>query len=273
MLIHGGLSKALASYFFNNSKSYINQGGNGTPVTSADIAAEQAKYPQANMNLLLNSFGPNTLTGAPGVQGLFSGSGSYPAGIQSVQYDPEGPANGTPTVEQTALEAGNLTYVDQAAALVHQHGLKFIFSPSVDVGMTQAQTGTAAQTNAISAQPTGKYNTWLAQNRGAWAKTGDIYAIQSQQIEGTPEYLGFMRSAIAQVRAVDPTVPIITGIGINPGGAGKNTAITTADLLSAYQAAQQIGAAGYWNNVEKSGPDVPVSIYVDFFQELYNMER
>jgi hypothetical protein len=273
MLLQGGMPQSLATYFFNHSTTFINQGGNGTPVTSADIAAEQAKYPLANMNLLLNSFGPNTLTGSPGIQALFSGGGSYPAGIKSVQYDPEGPADGTPTDEQTALEEGNLTYVDQAAALVHQHGLLFIFSPSVDVGMTPAQEGSASQ--VATAQPIGKYSTWLAQDRGAWARSSeaDVYAIQSQQIEGTPEYDAFMSAAVAQVRAANASIPVITGIGINPGGAGVDTVITTLDLLEAYSSAKQIGAAGYWNNVETSGPDVPVSVYVDFFEDLYFFEH
>jgi hypothetical protein len=246
------------------------------------------------MNLNLNSFGTNTYDNTPGFQGMFANNAALlPAGLSSVQYDPEDPANGTPTCETEVLDntpdsscpypdpgtdPDPMYYATQAAALVHARGLKFLFTPSIDAGMTASQGGA------------NKYCSWLAQDRGEWAKTSgaDIYSIQSQQIEGLyspqaptvqqcpansstdyPSYDSFSQAAVAQAKAASD-IPIFIGIGINP--AHPATAITTQNILDAYNEGITIGAAGYWNNVENQGAGVSPSIYVDFFQDLYNLK-
>lgn len=257
-LEQGGMSSSLATTLFNNPNTYFNFGANGAQVTESQISAQHAKFPLATMNYLFNSFGPNAKTGAAGIQGALPQG--IPAGIGSIQYDPEGPANGTPIAEQQALEAGNLTYVTQAAALAHAHGLKFIFSPSIDVGMTKGEGGYPA-----------KYATYLAQHRGAWAGVAgiNIFCIQSQQAEGTPLFTSFVNSAVAQARAAAPTVAIVIGIGINPSTPA--TPITSQDLLAGQAVGRAANVAGYWNNVETNvGANVPASVYVTFFQDLEN---
>ena len=254
----GGLSTTLTNYFFNSPKTILNLGANGDNATASEVSAAHRAYPNAAINLLFNSFGTNSKTGAVGIQGYLDG-GQVPSGVTYIQYDPESPGNGTPAAEAQALDQNDLTYAQQAAALVHSHNLKFIFSPSTDVGMTSGQGGT------------NRYKTWLSQDRGAWARTShaDIYCIQTQQIEGTSSFDSFTRAAVAQAKAADPSVLVFVGIGINPHD--PSTAITTTDILDAYRYSQSIGAAGFWNNVEtNTGANVSSSVYADFFKDVYS---
>jgi hypothetical protein len=260
-LTSSGLTSTLAGYFFDNPKTIINLGGNGKNPTAAQVAAVHADYPHAGINLLFNSVGVNALTGAPGIQG-YLGSGQVPTGVSYIQYDAEGSANGTPAAESAALESNDLTYSQQAATLIHSHGLKYIFSPSATSGMTDSQGGM------------NRYQTWLQQGRGQWSKTSgaDIYAIQNQQAEGTATYQTFTGAAVAQAKAADPATLIFLGIGINP--TDPPTAITTQDIMNAYALGQSLGVAGYWNNVQtNAGANVSPSVYVGFFQQLYSAKQ
>ena len=271
-LLTGGLTRALADLYFNNPKTFMNSGANGGSVsaTVGQIAMAHAAFPDASQNWLFNSFGPNELTGAPGIDGVFGPGGVYGPGttlppyLASVSYDPEGPtSNGTPQSECDALEEGDLSDVTQAALLVHARGLKFLFTPSVDVGMSGSQ-----------ARPyPNKYSTYLSQRRGAWAATPgiDVFAIQSQQAEGTPLYGSFVASALAQAHAAAPSVPVLVGLGINPHN--PPTAISTPMLVSAFALAQADGAAGYWQNVETGNANVSPSVYSAFFDQLQGLIR
>ena len=148
-----------------------------------------------------------------------------------MSYDPEGPANGTPPDETAALEAGNTKFIQQAAALVHAHGLKFFLIGSIDAGMVSHERKF----------PT-KYDTWLAQHRGAWAAIPgvDLYSIQSQQAEGTPSFAPFVTAAVKQARTAAPNTPIDIGIGINPHN--PPTVITAAMIREAYDCGVAVGA-------------------------------
>ncbi len=269
-LLTGGLTRAQADLYFNNPKTFMNSGANGGSVsaTVGQIAMAHAAFPDASQNWLFNSLGPNELTGAPGIDGVFGPGGVYGPGttlppyLASVSYDPEGQSsNGTPQSECDALEQGDLSDVTQAASLVHARGLKFLFTPSVDVGMSGSQ-----------ARPyPNKYSTYLSQRRGAWAATPgvDVFAIQSQQAEGTPLYGSFVASALAQAHAAAPSVPVLVGLGINPHN--PPTAISAPMLVSAFELAQADGAAGYWQNVETGNANVPPSVYSAFFDQLQGL--
>lgn len=258
VLLSAGLPAAVAEYFFDRPTALLNLGANGGAVTASQVAAIHRAWPHARIGWLFNSFGTNTLTGHPGIQEAIS-SGSVPAGISYIQYDPEGPGNGTPVAETAALERGDTSYVRQAAALAHSGGWQFFFTPSVHVGMTPEEGRYPA-----------RYSTWLSQHRGRWAAVPgiDMYSIQSQQAEGTPTFATFVAAALAEAHAAASRVPVDVGIGINPSD--PPTAISTADLLNAYNVAAHDGAAGYWNNVETGvGADVPPRVYVAFFEQLY----
>jgi hypothetical protein len=258
-----GLTAAETQYFFNTRKTIFNMGSNGKGLTSAEVARTHALYPNACMNFNLNSFGPSTLTGAPGIKDVFAANSSIiPEGLNSVSYDPEGPANGTPAAETQALEAGNPAFIKQAAALAHAHGLKFFLIGSVDAGMASHEKKFPK-----------KYETWLAQHRGAWAGVPgvDLYSIQSQQAEGTPTFVPFVRAAVAQAKAAAPNTPIDIGIGINPHN--PPTVITAAMIRAAYDCGVTAGVAGFWHNVEHDvNANVPLTVYVEFFHKLYKDE-
>ena len=263
----GPLQPAVVNYFFNQPKALVVTGANGQPVAAAvsHLAAIHARYPLASPTWLFNSYGVNYLTNEPGILGVFGPGGVYgpgmpnPPGLSVVQYDPEGQiSNGTPQAECDALNTGNVSYVKAAIALVHAKGLRFLLSPSADVGMT----------GGTGSFPT-KYATWITQNRGAWAALGeDFYSIQSQQAEGTPYFSTFVSQAIAQSKLAAPQVPVSIGIGINPHN--PPTVITTPILMDAYNTAVKDGAAGFWQNVELGvNANVPASVYVDFLTQLY----
>jgi len=263
----GPLAPAAANYFFNQPNALVVTGANGKAVatTVSHLAEIHADYPLASPTWLFNSYGANFLTGSPGILGVFGPGGPYgpgmpnPPGLSVVQYDPEGQtSNGTPQAECDALNAGDMSIVKAAIALVHAKGLKFLLSPSTDVGMIG---------NAGSYP--NKYTTWINQDRGAWSALGeDFYSIQSQQAEGTPYFSTFVSQAIAESKWAAPQVPVSVGIGINPHN--PPTVITTPILMDAYNTAVTDGAAGFWQNVELGvNANVPVSVYVDFFTQLY----
>jgi hypothetical protein len=262
-LQQAGLTAAETQYFFNTPKTIFNMGSNGKGLTSEQIASTHSLYPHAGMNYNFNSFGPNTLTGAPGIQAIFAPSSTLiPQGLNSVSYDPEGPHNGTPANETAALEAGDTSFIRQAAVLVHAHGLKFFLIGSVDAGMKPEEKKFPQ-----------KYKTWLAQHRGAWAGIPgvDLYSIQSQQAEGTPTFAPFVAAAVAQAKAAAPKTPIDIGIGINPHY--PPTVITAAIIREGYDHGVSAGAAGFWHNVEHDvNANVPLTVYVEFFHKLYRDE-
>ena len=262
-LQQAGLTAAETQYFFNTPKTIFNMGSNGKKLTSKKVAATHELYPKACMNYNFNSFGPNTLTKAPGIKDVFAANSTLiPQGLNAVSYDPEGPANGTPAEETQALEAGDTHFIKEAAALVHAHGLKFFLIGSVDAGMISHEKKFPK-----------KYDTWLAQHRGAWAGTHgvDLFSIQSQQAEGTPTFASFVPAAVAQARAAAPSTPIDIGIGINPHT--PPTVITAAMIREAYDCGVSVKASGFWHNVESNvNANVPLTVYVDFFHKLYREE-
>ena len=266
-LVAAGLPETVANYFFNQPKAFMTSGANGhsPSFAVAHIAGAHAKYPLASQTWLFNSYGSNYLTKQPGIFGVFGPGGIYgpgranPKGLSVVQYDPEGQAsNGTPQAECDALGKGNLSYMKAAIAIVHAKGLRFLLSPSIDVGMVGNERGFP-----------NKYATWLNQHRGLWSAAGeDYYSIQSQQAEGTQYFAPFVQRAVRQSRAAAPLVPVGIGIGINPNN--PPTVITTSILVGAYYTGTAYNAAGFWHNVEIGvNANVPVSVYVNFFNYEY----
>ena len=156
-----------------------------------------------------------------------------------------------------------MTHIKQAAAVAHAHGLKFFLIGSVDAGMVSGERKFPK-----------KYDTWLKQHRGAWAGIAgvDLFSIQSQQAEGTPSFAPFVKAAVAQARAAAPHTPIDIGIGINPHS--PPTVISAAMIREAYDIGRAAGASGFWHNIESNvNANVPLSVYADFFHQLYKEEH
>ncbi len=87
-LLTGGLTRAQADLYFNNPKTFMNSGANGRSVsaTVGQIAKAHRAFPDASQNWLFNSFGPNELTGAPGIDGVFGPGGVYGPGTTLPPY-------------------------------------------------------------------------------------------------------------------------------------------------------------------------------------------
>ena len=246
-LITAGMSRAEADFFANSRTTIFNLTVGHQD--AAHVAAVKSSYPNATIDVLFNSEAALATALA---------TNSLPAGVTAVAYDPESIPE-TPAAEQSALGSGDTHFVTDAIHLAHSHGYKLFFVPSTDVGMTGSQAGFP-----------NKYTTWLSEDRGTWANLGeDLYSIQSQQAEGTSVFGSFVPAAVAQVRKSNGAIPVDVGIGINMHS--PPTCITTQNLLDAYNVSIAAGATGFWNNVESGvNCNVPVSVYVQFFDDLYS---
>ena len=81
----------------------------------------------------------------------------------------------------------------------------------------------------------------------------------------------FVTAAVAQAKAAAQHTPIDIGIGINPHN--PPTVITAAMIREAYDIGVSAGAAGFWHNIESHvNADVPLTVYVEFFHQLYREE-
>ncbi len=165
-------------------------------------------------------------------------SGNLVSGVQAVLFDPEDWTL-TPLVEQV----GASTYIQQAVALAHQHGLKLIATPAFDlVNVTQPNLP-KSQVEAA----------FLATGIEQAAARADIVDIQAQSKERNPaSYLSFIEQAETAIDGANPGAVVISGLSTNPSG----SQVTCQDLVSSIGVS--IGkVAGYWLNVPKQGTACP----------------
>ncbi|MHB8681192.1 MAG: hypothetical protein ACYDA2_03745 [Acidimicrobiales bacterium] len=164
-------------------------------------------------------------------------SGAIPHGIDAILYDNEMWLH-TPTAEQR----DPALYMAMAAEAVHAKGLKFIAAPAVNlVNVGGAGTGSP-------------YDRYIARGLPAAAAAhADIVDIQAQRAEGsTEQFASFVRNAVAQARAANPTATVLVGISTNPSG----VTISASQLDAAAQAVVTL-ADGFWLNIPSPGPFCP----------------
>ncbi len=220
VLRKAGLSESLIRYFFNNPQTYITTGGENI----------RAEFPRA---IPAESFGSYAV-----MRITFATHSLYP-GTRAILYDNEDWSR-TPATE-SALP---IQYAAKAEALVHRHGLTFIFTPATDL----------ANINAGGA-PGGVATFQRYLFRGlaeGGAKVSDVFEIQAQQAEATPEFEPFTMTAAAQARAANPHAVVLAGIGTNPVG----RPVTTRELLTAYRLSRAV-VDGYWFNMPQGGSACP----------------
>lgn len=123
-------------------------------------------------------------------------------------------------------------------------GKRLIFTPGTD--LLRSLTGRRLQGAALSAA----YDRLLA---GPGAAVSDIFEIQAQGTEGSPNAPGFTSAAIRAARAAHPGIPVLVGLSTNPSG----RRVSPQDLLALAQAALHAGASGFWLNVPQAGPACP----------------
>jgi hypothetical protein len=161
---------------------------------------------------------------------------AVPADVKAVLYDDER-WPGTPGNEQLQP----FTYVRQAEALVHQHGLAFINTPAPDLSTT------------LNPGHRGNYSGYLQERLATLAGYADIFDIQAQHAGSVASYIAFAKAAVAQARAANRHAIILLGITTD----GE----TSQDLISEVTATKAI-ADGYWFNIIGGNSGVATAVPV-----------
>jgi hypothetical protein len=156
------------------------------------------------------------------IRAAFS-QGTIPAGVKGILYDNER-WPGTPLIEQQHP----FTYVEQAAALVHRHGLIFISTPAADLNTT------------LNPSHHGNYSGYLQEKLGTLARYADVFDVQAQHAGPVASYIAFAKAAAAQARDANPRAVVVLGITTN----GE----TPQELTAEVDGTRTI-AAGYWFNI------------------------
>ena len=215
-----GLSSSLMTYFFDNPQTYL--------IAHSGEAKLDAALPEATRVQRFTSF--------PTLQAAIS-QGTLLPGVTAVMYDNEA-WSFTPPNEK----ANPVQYALQAESLAHQHHLKFVFTPAVNLAML----------GPVANPSLDKYANYLAQNMAAGSRASDVFDIQSQQAEGTSQFATFVHQAVAQAKAANPRAILTAGIGPNPGG----RAVTATQVLDALQSARA-DVSGFWLNLPAGTPQCP----------------
>lgn len=214
-----GLSQSLVTYFFDNPETYL--------ILHPGDERIDAAIPRAVRLERFTSFAT--------MQSAFA-DGQVMPGISAVMYDNEA-WSFTPVDEK----ASPIQFAARAEALAHQHGLRLVFTP-------------AANLADLSPTATGgdKYANYLAQNLAAGARVSDVFDIQSQQAEGTPQFATFVSQAAGQARAANPGAVVMAGIGPNPGG----RPVTAGQILDAVDSIRG-EVSGFWLNMPAGTSQCP----------------
>lgn len=242
-LQHNGMSAAELSYYIDNPHGLVISPGSGG--VSA-VARSVQSFPDATQ---VQSFSSYAVMQSAFANGQISPSTKY------ILYDNEH-WQATPPNEQ----ADPIGYEQMAAQLVHQHGLKLIFTPAENLAQVLNGTGRRGD----------KYTAYL--NLGIpsqGAKYADIYEIQSQQIVGNPEFATFVSGAVDQVHAANPDCIVLAGLTTNDAV----QTMTLQGLQDAYSSTNSM-VDGYWMNIPGGSSGTPdPQLAVSFFNSLYPQQH
>lgn len=159
-----------------------------------------------------------------------------------ITYTPQGPINNTvfqwlrfdieSWVQTPAVESADpQTYLGLFITLAHQNGYHVMVTPARDL----ASTDTAHPKKSGESD-----DAWfLRTNIPAASAAADIFSVQDQANQGTPEFVSFFNQSVSQARAVNPAVSMWCGISTTHG--------TGAVMYAA--AASVTAANGFWINV------------------------
>jgi hypothetical protein len=164
--------------------------------------------------------------------------GQLPVGTYGVLYDPEAWSFTPVTEQRNPVQAAT-----RAAAVAHEHGLRLIVTPALNLTTVLAPG---------SQQP--RWRAFLDLNLVArLARVADIVEIQAQSLErDTATYAAFVQAATSQASAGSPRIIVLAGLSTNPPGAP----VDSQHLTAAIQATRSM-VAGYWLNIPGQGPRCP----------------
>jgi hypothetical protein len=155
-------------------------------------------------------------------------------GTKALLYDPED-WSATPVDEQENV----VSYIGDAVTLAHQHGLRLIVTPALDLVEVLAPGTPRAL----------EVSKFLSLGIEQAAAAADVVDIQAQSREHSPTlYAAFVLKAAAAIRAARPQAIVIAGLSTNPI-TGAVTAGTLAAAIDSVKSAVQ----GYWLNMPKQG--------------------
>lgn len=218
-LERAGLSSSLVRFFFDNPGTFlIEKGDRSVDAALPDATAVRSFASYATMQQAI-------ISGTLGTQ------------VRAVIYDNEH-WSFTPTNEQQQP----IQYAQRAASLAHQHGLRLIFTPAINLASLLSPGAVSSGSGSAS---TSKYNAYLSLRLAAQgAQVSDAFEIQAQQVEATAQFAGFVTAAVSQARTANPRALILLGIATNPLG----RMVSPQDLMAAYSLTRS-QVAGYWLNI------------------------
>jgi hypothetical protein len=218
----GSQAADLASQYFNNTKTYFIVSG----------STKLSTIPAQSRPTL-------TFTSYSDLQNAFL-AGNIPSYIDAIIYDSEN-WSFTPVVEQQ----NPALYYQKAAELIHQHNLRFIATPAINL-IQAIEPGYE--------DPKGKYQKFIDLGiAGAVAQYADIYEIQVQGSETDLSLsANFVSQASAQAKAANPNVTVLAGLSTNPMGQS-----VTSDQLFQLVHATLGTVQGYWLNIPGQSPYCP----------------
>ncbi len=155
--------------------------------------------------------------------------GKFPKGYTWVMYGIESTTN-TPTIEKQHPDV----YLPKFAKLAHQHHLKVIEVPGVDLVYV-------AGSDCHYKYPETSAQAYIRCHIPSDANQADIYLIEAQGDESNlNEYVSLVNSAVTQVRAANPKITVMSGLTTDRGN-------SVAQIVACWKATHN-KVAGYWLN-------------------------
>jgi hypothetical protein len=221
------VDKDIASYFFNNPCTYIDEDEQGVafPKGWASVpTADYRSYAAFQADITANAVRANA---------------------KAILYDNEIWSD-TPASEQAAPAATEALF----AKLAHANGYLFIATPATD--LVRSQPG------YNKAKPDQDQYLSMGFPGFSAGAPADIYNIQAQAIVAdTASYVSYVAEAAAQGRKANPNVVVLAGISPAPTG----HTVTEDQLYQAIVQTQSI-VSGYWLNVSATSPQPQTVVQV-----------
>ncbi len=196
----------LANWFFNTSNAFVLKGAitslNATPI------AEYTSYAQFSQDLA---------------------DGQFPKGISWVMYGLESTTNSP--IEEKQHPA---TYLKAFAALAHAHNLKVMEVPGRDLVYVKGA-------DCVKVRGESTDQAYLRCQIPAATQYADIFLVEAQgDQKDVSTYTNLVASAKAQVRSINPTITVMSGLTTDRGD-------SASQILACWQATHAL-VSGYWMN-------------------------
>jgi hypothetical protein len=147
-----------------------------------------------------------------------------------------------------------------AVAAAHRAGKQIIFAPGVDLV-------SVLRPNAPRAQRFALFDELVV---APAARLTDVFLVQAQSTEATPQVTTFITGAVGAARTARPGIVVFGDLSTNPDGRRVNP----ADLMTLYRAGHAAGVTGWWLSIPSGGTACPAcgqpqpQVAVAFLEQL-----